>query len=203
MDILDKIDGLLCTDQQKRDMYSLLEVAVFMDTNPTMLNEGFGDIMGKLEGLAKSMGIHVSASGRGGMIGILARSGKVMSEFIWHSIKAATGNKESQDKVKELANKEISKADILDFLLRLDGLTLHTFTGPIHMIDNLTGWHIWAAIHDKVEDVTSRAAKALEDLVNAVKEIEDTAKQKAKSLLQGIARVLNLEQEHKYINSTL
>lgn len=199
VDIINKIDMYRFSSQEKRDMMTLLEVAWFIENQNDMLNEGF-DFLGKLEGLADKLGIHVSSS-KGGMIGILYRSGKVLAEFFWCAFKATMGDNQAKQRLVELSKTEITKEEILDFLLRLDGLTLHTLTGPIHMIDNLLGWHIWAAVQDHAKGFADKAAKAISDLVDVVKEVDDEVKTKAKKLLHGIVAVLGLEDEHKVIQS--
>lgn len=191
MDILDKIDMYRFTSQEKRNMITLLEMAVFIEEDFNRMNEAF-DFMGKIKGLADKIGVHASSSG-GGMIGILYKSGKVMAEFMWNAMKASMGDTTAKERVKELAKTEISKEDVLDFLLRLDGLTLHTMTGPIHFIDNLTGWHIWAAVKKHAENFGDIAAKAIKDLAGVIKDTDAEVKTKAKSLLHGIVRVLGLE----------
>ena len=46
------------------------------------------------------------------------------------------------DKEGALAlSKSIKKEDVVHFLLQLDQATLHLVTGPIHILDAVTGWH--------------------------------------------------------------
>ena len=47
--------------------------------------------------------------------------------------------------------KGLKKEDVLDFLLNLDMATLHIVSGPIHTIDAITGWHLWANVKDKAK----------------------------------------------------
>lgn len=199
MDIVDKINMYSYSTETKMDMLTLLEIAVFMDEDFDRIDEAF-DFLGKLEGLASKMGIHASSS-RGGLIGILWRSGKVLAEFFWNILKAVAGDKDAKERAIELSKTEVRKEDIIDFLLRVDGLTLHTLTGPIHFIDNLTGWHIWAAVETHVHDFADKAAKAIGALADVVKEVDDEIKIKAKKLLHGIVQVLGLSDEHKIVQA--
>lgn len=200
MDIISKIDMYKpYTVSEKKDMMAILELALFIEEYQN-LNEAF-DFLNKLEGLASKMGIHVSGSSKGGMIGILWRSGKVLSELMWNLLKAAGGDNDAKQRVIELSKTEVKKEDVLDFLLRLDGLTLHMFTGPIHMLDNLTGWHIWAAVQQHAVQFADKASKALKDLVDVIKDVDDEVKTKSKKLLHGVASVLGLEDVHKAIQS--
>ena len=53
--------------------------------------------------------------------------------------------KGDEQKVREIADK-MKKADFVDFLLKFDAVTMHLITGPIHIIDAITGWDIMANV---------------------------------------------------------
>ena len=57
----------------------------------------------------------------------------------------------------------VSKGDIVNVLLKLDGVTLHLISGPIHVLEYLTGWKV-SGIKKKVENVTVRIQKAIDTL---------------------------------------
>lgn len=75
--------------------------------------------------------------------------------------------KGDSNKVKELL-KSINKEDFMDFLLKLDTLTLHIVTGPIHFIDALTGWDIMANLKH-ISTNASNMLKIFYDGINKVK----------------------------------
>ena len=193
MDIIDKINSKMYSYDEIRDMEIVLEMAMLID-DETVVNEAFDLSVFKtgakalMKGLG--MGAHKEADG---LIQMALKSGKVMAEFIWHALKAAAGNEASKVRVKELANKEIKKEQVVDFLLKLDTATLHFVSGPLHMIDALTGWHIWAHIKSKSEDMLTKAKNAIKNLVDAAKGADEAVRKKLKGLMHGIARLFGLE----------
>lgn len=200
MDILEKINLYSHTSNEIYDMHLLIELAVFMETDINQLNEAF-DITGVASGIMKSLGIGAH-SGGSGLVQTMAKAGTNVAQLIWYATKAAVSNDaEAKEKVKELANKEVKKEQIIDFLLRVDTLTLHTLTSPIHMIDALTGWHIWANIKGKVEDMSVKIKQAIQNLADAAKEVDPNTKPKIKSLMFGLVRLFGLENEKEIVKS--
>ena len=124
-----------------------------IDTN---LNEGVNDLLAKfgLELEKKSPGV----------IGYLARFTKGVGRFIWYAIK--------RDKkgIKELM-KSFDKEELVDFLYKLDLVTMHLITGPLHFIDGMTGWELipkFKEIKDNAEAVVTKIKKALGVLKSSV-----------------------------------
>ncbi len=199
MDIIDKIDQNLYSYDEIRDMEIIMEMAMIIDDD-TVINEAFDlkTFKSGMQSLMKGVGIGAHRSGEG-LIQIALKSGKTMAEFVWHAFRAAAGKEESKTKLKELARKEITKEQFLDFLLKLDMATLHMVSGPLHLVDALTGWHIWAHIKSHSENVIDKAKAAIRNLVDAAKSADSPIKKKLKGLMHGIARLLNLEDEQKLI----
>lgn len=205
MDIVDKIDMISLTREEQNDIHQLLEMAVFMDeANPEMLNEAITDTIKnvgkKIDKALGSLGLHAH-KGSEGLIQVALKAGKDVAAFIWYALRAATGDAEAKDRLRELAGKEITKEQILDVLLKLDMLTLHAITGPIHMIDALTGWHIWTQIRKKTEPAIQKAKQALENLKELARTAEEKAKKQIIKYAHSIARLFGLESEHKAIRS--
>lgn len=196
MDIT-KLNMYVYTIDEIQDMNSLLELSMFMEQDVNRLDEAF-DIaaLGKsVDSLMKKAGLHVK---RGeGLIQQSLRGGKVLAKFMWYAIKAAQGDKEAKVKVKEMANSEVKKEDVLSFLLNLDMATAHVFTGPIHFIDAVTGWHIWADVKEKAGQGFDKAKKALDNLVDVAKSTERAIASKLNRHVHGIARLLGLESSLK------
>jgi len=199
MDIIDRIDLYSHTHQEIRDMEILIEMAMIVEDDMT-LNEAFNvaDLKSKGKALLKSLGMHTHSSGDG-LIQIALKSGKTMAEFIFHSLKGAAGNQKSIIRVKELANTEITKEQLMDFLLKLDMAFLHVLSGPLHAVDAWTGWHVWAHIKSSTETALSKAKKAIHDLADAAKSASDEVKKKLKSLMHGIARLFGLDAESQSV----
>lgn len=109
----------------------------------------------------------------GGLISILKNVSKHISKTIILAIKAyAKKDEESKEELRLHLNKRASKQEMLDFILRLDQLTLHAITGPIHMIDALTGWHLAADLHSASKTDVVKVQTALTTL-SAVKVAAD------------------------------
>ena len=128
------------------------------------MNEGFDDIKAKSAKLIHKLGLHTNQ--QKGIIQYLTSFGSVAGKLMLAAIK---GDTESVKKIIDTT--KVTKEDFLDFLLRLDAVTMHFVTGPIHMIDAITGWHIWANIKDKtqtIETKISQTLKYLDDLKNSV-----------------------------------
>jgi hypothetical protein len=103
-------------------------------------------------------------------------------------VAALKGDKEE---VKRIAS-GITKERVIDFLLKLDMVTLHILTGPIHAVDAITGWDLWADI----SKVSKNASNLVHDIWKTIKELKEKIqkafdnKRKEKLLTQ----VIKLEQ---------
>lgn len=146
--------GLIVLDEAK---YSLFES---QENDSEYITEGVNDIL-------KKFGLEFEKNSPG-VIDYVVKFTKGVGRFILAAIK---GDKK---KMKELL-KSVSKEEVLDFLLKLDMLTLHHITGPIHAIDALTGWELWANIE--------KVAKKSEVVINNIKKILNNLKDKVKTFV--------------------
>jgi hypothetical protein len=53
--------------------------------------------------------------------------------------------------------------------LNIDNNTLHILTAPIHAIDALTGWHIWANVKSDIMDLTVKVK--IKEYIESIKRI--------------------------------
>lgn len=178
--------------KENDDISIIMETVMFME-DYDYLNEGIGDFGKKIKSFLPKLGIHAHKV-HGGLIGMLGKAGKTMAKFFWHAMKAATGDEESKRIVKQLANKEIKKEDVILFLLKLDTLTLHLISGPIHMIEALTGWHIDANIKHNVGDAMNKAKQAIDTLLDISKTVSADIKKKIVQYVNGLKRLIGLHQ---------
>lgn len=178
--------------KENNDISIIIETVIFME-DYDYLNEGIGDFARKVRNFLPKLGVHAHKA-HGGLIGMLGKVGKTMAKFFWHAMKAATGDEESKKIVKQIANKEIKKEDVIDFLLKLDATTIHLISGIIHTIEALTGWHIGANIKHDIENVTHRAKEAIDILINVSKTVSDDVKKKIIQYVNGIKRLIGLYQ---------
>ena len=151
-------------EELENDTISIIELASFLEEYPEM-NEAMSDWGNKLKSALGKIGLHASKENTG-LLSLIAKASSNVSKLIWHALMATTtGKQKHKDKVIEIANMEVKKEDVVDFLLNVDVLTLHIFTTPIHMIDALTGWHIGPAVLKGVENITDRGKKAIDHLI--------------------------------------
>jgi len=141
-----KFKEFLEEEQTNSTIQALLEMSILMDLSDS-LNESelYESAADKAHGMLSVMGLHAH-KGKG-LIDYFKAGAIGMGSLM---IAAAKGDSE---KIKEIA-KSIKKTDVVDFLLKMDQATLHAVTGPIHMIDAITGWHIGAAVANHVEKVS-------------------------------------------------
>ena len=125
-----------------------------------MLSEGIADIL-------KKSGLHVH-KGKG-LIGYLKQAGKGVAQLIVAAVKGDT------ETIKKIM-KSVKKEDVIDLLLKLDMATLHLITGPIHTIDAITGWHLWANVQKAAESSKSVIKKIKDALSFVKKEITKVVK---------------------------
>lgn len=189
-------------DQTNQDTETLMDFILFMEymeSDCKSIDEAT-EIKSTLFGFLKKGGVHAAKENRG-LIEILARAGKHIGLTFFHAIKASRGNEESKLILKnDLLKKKVKKSDVIDVLLKLDTLTMHLFTGPIHIIDALTGWHIAAdVVHaghndkDKSKDdvIKRRLEVALDTLNNATKNVSKEVAKKVFSFVKKLRILFN------------
>lgn len=192
MDLVNRIDNYMQKGVEQ-DSIALLELAMFMEENEYMLNEAIKNWGKKVGGLLKKVGLHAH-TGEGGLIWVLGKSSVTMGQLFWNLVKAATtGDKKAKEKVVEIAKTEITKEQVLDFLLKLDTLTLHMVTGPLHMLDALTGWHIAVNIKKASEPVVDRTKRAINHLRNLADNLKGKLKKQVLDYVFGLRRILGEE----------
>jgi len=181
-----KFKEFLLEEQQDKCAQALIEIAALVEAYDTLdaLNESVSDEMleESVKGILHKAGVHV-AKGTG-LIEYIFKGAKGLGSLFIAAIKGDT------DRVKELA-RSVKKADVLDFLLKLDQATLHAVTGPIHFIDAVTGYHIGADIASKIEG----AGKVIKGAMDKAKEVIHKSIQNLKirsKMLNNIDRINKL-----------
>ena len=195
--VMSKFKNYINNEYLDNDVFNILETIIFIEEYEFLTESIISNIKNKIKLLIKKAGLHVK-SGEG-LIHHLIKASKGISQIIYHSFNAYyNNNKESKEKVKEIS-KSLKKEDILDFLLKLDMVSLHMVTGPIHIIDALTGMHIWANIKGKVEPAIDRAKKAIESLEELKGHLEGKLKQQVQKYSNALRRVFSIGDMKKYV----
>ena len=156
--------------QLNEDINNLLELAVFMDDG--QLDEG---ILKKTKNVLPKLGIDIEKKGQG-IIGKL--KDPKTKEFFKLLFKAFKGDEEAKTKVKEMSKEIVSKGDIVNILLKLDSITLHMISGPVHILEYLTGWKI-SGVKKEMKSVVQRIDKAMASL----KDLYELLKGKQKKVI--------------------
>jgi len=134
----------------------------------------------KFHNIVKKTGLHLSKNK--GLIDYFISAGKGIGMMIAAAIQG------DSVKIKEIA-KTVKKEDLIDVLLKLDQATMHFVTGPIHLIDAITGWHIGAAVGKATETTITQITKA----VKTAKEIISDKVQNTKLKNKMLSNIVRLE----------
>ena len=158
------------------DIYDLIE---FMECDLETLSEAI-DFKSAIKGA------NLNLKTNKGLIAALIRTGKDISLLFWHSLKVLGGNEESRKKVKEISKKKVSKEDFMNFLINLDMITFHAVSGPIHIIDAITGWdlhHKIISTHNKVKEIQTSVANHLDSIRASANDLTKKMRKKAVSFI--------------------
>lgn len=172
---------------ESHSIIDLIELSIFSEIDPNLLKEDIGELEEaiNIKGALEKAGLHAK-KGRG-LIQILSSAGKHISKIFWYAIKAHTGDEKAKEELKTLLKKKVSKEDIIDVLLKLDQLTLHAITGPIHAIEAATGWHIAA----NIKKVSKTVDNVKDRFENAIKSLNDLMKDTNKKTSQRISKTID------------
>lgn len=170
--------------QIKKDATRLLELSILIDDK---MNEGISD---EIASAAHKAGLHIGKSK--GLFQIARDAGTHIGKAIYYAIKSKGGDESSKAKLKELLSKKVTKEELIDFFLRLDQVTLHAITGPIHAIDAVMGWHIAADLKEKGKTVEKRIVDALAYLDAASKELPKSLSSRLKSHVNKIKKLIGI-----------
>jgi hypothetical protein len=141
----------------------------FQNLTEASILAGIANMFGKAEAGIDKIGMKLH-KGKG-VLSYIADFNDAASFLVYAAIK---GDKEE---VLRLA-KTFDKSKFVDFLLKLDMLSMHILTGPIHMIDAITGWDLIANLKahtSKAENIIDSIEKAISDLKAKISTLMDTS----------------------------
>ena len=140
---------------------SIMEMVLLMDSDD-IINEGMMSKLLDKTGMKLTKGTS--------LFSYIKSSGKGIGKMF---IAAIRGDK---DGIKAVMS-EVNKQDMMDFLMKLDTATMGLVTGPIRMIEAITGWGLSANI--KIMASATKAAKAaIETVKTNINTVMDKAKVK-------------------------
>lgn len=98
-----------------------------------------------------------------GILQYLAGAGVGVAEML---VAALKGDKEG---IKQVAS-GVTKEKLLDFFLKLDVLTLHLLSSPIHIIDAITGWDLHSNLRNTATKGVKAVVQTFSDAIKFIKE---------------------------------
>lgn len=138
-----------------------------------------------------------------GLLSYLKDIGLGGSQMIYHAFNAFY-NKDntSKERMKELKD-GVKKEHIIDILVKLDVLTLHLISGPIHIMDAVTGWNVMHKLKFKIEPIDKKAKDAIHTLESLRDELDGRLKSQLQTYANAIRRVFNIGDFKKVTEETL
>ena len=150
--------------------------------NDTLIIENaFSNQLNRVLGKA---GLSLHKTKEKGLLSDLMTAGKGMFKFFMAAIKGDTAT------LKKMANKEISKEELIDFIIKLDTATGHILSGPIHTIHAVTGWHIGANLHHAAHEVKTAVVTKIRDAIDFIKvKLTTATHEKAERMLKAVNKL--------------
>jgi len=153
------------------DMEDKIALLIYLSENEDMINESYD-----IDNLTESQKEDITEGVNNWLekVGMKLHKGNGIIDYILQFSKGAgkiilAAIKNDKEEVKKIADK-FDKAELVDFLLKLDMATLHVVTGPIHFIDAVTGWDLMA----NIKHAASGAVDKLKVFYNAIKNVKDS-----------------------------
>lgn len=168
--------------QLENDIISLLEVSIILDD--PMLNEN--KIISNISNYIKNIGLTIHQ--KKGLIHHLKDASSYVSKLIMLAFK-----NDKEGLKKHIKETNITKADVLDILLKLDVLTLHIVSYPLRVIDAVTGWDIIPTIKSTTLPVVERAKKAIKEMEYILTKLSGEIRDVLKNHIYKIKELLNLK----------
>ena len=169
----------------EEDTYKLVETVLLVEED---INEKI-DVKAAL----KKVGLSTEKSGKG-LIQILRGASTHIAKAFILALKAHVfKKKDAKEELKQHLKRKVKREEIVDFLLRLDMVSLHIFTGPIHMIDALTGWELMADIHSGAKSASDRVKSAVQALDTAKKDVADFRAKRLDSMVTTLKKMFGIK----------
>ena len=176
----------------REDIITVLEFIMIMDYDDAILSEERGaSVKALFAKVSNKLGF--TSTGKKNLIGLLGSIGKTGAMSILYAIQAQAGHEGAKEKLTQVLKSSNAKAEILDFVIRADVLTLHLISTPIHMIDAIAGFDIADKIREKAVGGGERLKDAVSLIQTSAKNLGNpTTTRKIKKSLNTIKKVFSL-----------
>ena len=170
------------------------------------IEEGIVDsvssIVNKIKAVVSNTEISKNFELEKGLLSYMKDVGIGGAEILYHAFNAYYHkNEESKVRIKEIAA-SVKKEHLIDILMKLDVVTLHLITGPLHIIEAVTGWGILGAIKSKVEPVEKQARQAVSSLESLSKSLDDKLKAQVQNYANALRRAFGIGDFQKMSETT-
>lgn len=138
----------------------------YATTHDSSLNEDsiLQDFASKVNSVLPKIGMKLHKGD--GIINYIAKFSSIAGKMMIAAIKRDKAT------IKELSTK-VSRGEFVDFLLKLDTVTMHLVTGPVHMIDAITGWDLMV----NIQSAAKKAGTVIDDIVSNINNLKQKIKQ--------------------------
>ena len=109
-----------------------------------------------------------------------------------YAIQAQAGREGAREKLESVLKTSNIKSELIDLVIRADVLTLHMISGPIHIIDAITGFEIADKIREKAEIGSEKIKDAVELIQRSSKKLPNPKTRRLEKSIRIIRRVFNL-----------
>jgi gas vesicle protein len=138
-----------------------------------------------------------------GLLSYLKDIGIGGTQMLYHAFNVYYNkDQKSREKIRELAL-SVKKEHIIDILLKLDVLTLHMITGPLHIIEAVTGWGIFHRIKNKIEPLEKKAKEAIHSLEMLKTELDGKMRDQVQRYTNALRRVFGVDGYQKIKEETI
>ena len=176
----------------REDVATVLEYMLILDAgNEVVLSEEKAENIKALAGnVSKKLGF--ASSGRKNLISLLSSISKNAALAVVYAIQAQAGREGAREKLESVLKTSNIKAELVDLVIRADVLTLHLISGPIHIIDAITGFEIAEKIREKAEIGSEKLKDAVELIQRSSKKLPVPKTRRLQKSIKTIKRVFNL-----------
>ena len=174
------------------DIIAVLEYMLILDAgNEIVLSEQKAENLKSLIGsISKKLGF--AGSGRKNLISLLSSISKNAALSVVYAIQAQAGREGAREKLESVLKTSNIKSELIDLVIRADVLTLHMISGPIHIIDAITGFEIADKIREKAEIGSEKIKDAVELIQRSSKKLPNPKTRRLEKSIRIIRRVFNL-----------
>ena len=174
------------------DIIAVLEYMLILDAgNEIVLSEQKAENLKSLIGsISKKLGF--AGSGRKNLISLLSSISQNAALSVANAIQAQAGREGAREKLESVLKTSNIKSELIDLVIRADVLTLHMISGPIHIIDAITGFEIADKIREKAEIGSEKIKDAVEFIQRSSKKLPNPKTRRLEKSIRIIRRVFNL-----------